>query len=225
MQRNVLFCRQSRFRALYKDKKRAKELCEATSGKIYPENAEVLLCNLEDSLFIRYNDMGVAVDKQLLVLCEHQSTINGNIPYRLLEYVVFTYGMWFVNRMLLYGEELVKIPTPKFYMLYNGEKELEEDTLNLSSALAVEGGQLELIVHIIDINYERGHEVLEKCPSLKGYAYLISKIRENKRARATRDAAIANAVRTCITEGILSDFLHEKNYKEVCDMLNFEYNI
>ena len=60
------------FRELYSDKQRAKELCEATTETIFPEDAEVLLCNLEDSLMRRYNDIGVAVARQLLVLCEHQ---------------------------------------------------------------------------------------------------------------------------------------------------------
>ena len=224
-QKSTAKFKDSLFRTLYSDERRAKELCEATSGMTFSEDAPVLLCNLDDSLLNRYNDMGVAVANQLLVLCEQQSTINPNMPFRLLEYVVFVYGAWFVDRSLLYGEELVKMPTPKFYVLYNGKDKLDETTLKLSSAFMIDGGELELVVHVIDINYGRNHEILEKSPSLKGYSYLIAKIREFRDTGFNRDAAIAGAVRACIEEGVLADFLTENNFEEVCDMLSFEYNI
>ena len=224
-QKSTAKFKDSLFRTLYSDEKRAKELCEATSGITFPEDSPVLLCNLEDSLLSRFNDMGVAVANQLLVLCEQQSTINPNMPFRLLEYVVFIYGAWFVDRSLLYGEELIKIPTPKFYVLYNGKDKLEETTLKLSSAFMMDGGELDLAVHVIDINYERNHEILEKSPSLKGYSYLIAKIRKFKEIGLTRDTAIADAVRECIKEGVLADFLTENNFEEVCGMLSYEYNI
>jgi len=126
---------------------------------------------------------------------------------------------------MLYGHELVKLPTPKFYVLYNGKDELKETVLRLSSAFEIEGGELELVVYVIDINYERGHAVLDKSPSLKGYSYLIAKIRDFRDSGLSRDEAIAKAVRACITEGVLADFLTDKNFKEVCDMLSFEYRI
>ena len=226
--KSTLKFKDSFFRTLYKDERRAKELGEATSGIIFPEDAPVQLCTLDDSVLNRYNDMGVAIANQLIVLHEQQSTINPNMPYRLLEYLLYTYGKWFMDKKMLYGEELVKIPMPKFYVLYNGEKELTETTLKLSSAFLMEDGggvDLELVVHVIDINYERNHEVLDKSPSLKGYSYLIAKIREFRKEGLSRDVAIAKAVRTCINEDILADFLNEHNYEEVCDMLDFEYKL
>jgi len=213
------------FRALYSDKKRAKELCEATSKTRFPDDAPVHLCNLEGSVMSRYNDMGVAIERQLLVLCEQQSTINPNMPYRFLDYVVRTYETWFLDKTLLYGETLVMLPTPKFFMLYNGTKPLKENVLKLSSAFAMGVGGLELEVSVIDINYERGHEILEKCSSLKGYSYLVHKIRKHRKAGNTRDVSIAKAVRTCMAEGILADFLNEHNFMEVCAMLHQEYKI
>jgi hypothetical protein len=217
----------SLFRVLYKDEQRAKELCEATSGLKFPEDAPIQLCTLEDSILNRYNDMGVAIGNKLLVLHEQQSSINPNMPYRLLEYLLYSYGKWFVDRKMLYGEELVEIPFPEFYVLYNGKKELKETTLKLSSAYKMKDRKvmLELEVDVIDINYERNHTVLEKSPTLKGYSYLIATIRKFIDAGDSRDVAVAKAVRKCISEGILADFLSENNFEEVCDMLDFEYNL
>jgi hypothetical protein len=224
LQKSTQKSKDSLFRTLFNDEARARELCEAASGQNFPEDEKVSLCNLEDSLFNRFNDIGVAIGEQILFLHEHQSTLPINIPYRYLEYIVFIYGTWFVDRKLLFGNILVKIPTPKFFVLYNGEKPLEKTVLKLSDAFEVKGGKLELEVHIIDINYERGHEALEKSPNLKGYAYLIHKIREFQKTGLSRDESIANAIRTCITEGILAEFLKNLNFEEVCNMLNFEYN-
>ena len=217
----------SLFRAIYRDEKRAKELCAATTGIVFSDNAQVKLCNLENTIAQRFNDIGVAIDGNLLFMCEHQSSINPNMPLRLLEYVFQVLFLWFVDRKMLYGEELVKIPLPQFYVLYNGKSKLAFDTLRLSDAFLLKGERtdLDLVVHVIDINYESKGEILEKCDSLNGYAYLIAKIREFKDNGASQDKAIANAVRICINEGILTDFLSKENYREVCDMLFYEYSL
>jgi len=216
----------SLFRALFKDEQRAKELCGAISGIEFPKDAHVQLCTLKDSILNRYNDIGVAIGNRLFVLHEENS-INPNIPYRLLESSLYSYGKWFVDRKMLYGEELVEIPFPEFYVLYNGKKKLEETTLKLSSAFKMKDRKvmIELEVDVIDINYERNHTVLEKSPTLKGYSYLIATIRKFIDAGDSRDVAVAKAVRKCISEGILADFLSENNFEEVCDMLDFEYNL
>jgi len=110
-------------------------------------------------------------------------------------------------------------------LLYNGTKPLKEKTLKLSAAFETEGGEnsLELVVHVIDINYTSDNEVLNKSESLKGYAYLIEQINSNERQGLTRDEAIQAAINHCIEADILAEFL-KKNYKEVADMLSIQYN-
>ena len=77
------------FRTLFHDKKRAIELCNDVAGTAYPEDTPVELCSLDSSssLLARYNDVAFAIGNQLIVMCEHQSSINPNMPLRFLPYI------------------------------------------------------------------------------------------------------------------------------------------
>jgi len=125
----------------------------------------------------------------------------------------------------IYKEQLFKIPTPKFYVLYNGEKELKQDVLRLSDAFMLSGGDftLELTVKVLNVNYDSGCDILDKSPSLKGYAYLIELIRQHQKAGLSRDKSIKPAIKQCIEENILADFLQE-HFEEVANMLAREYS-
>ena len=212
------------FRKLFGEKERAIELVNAVEGTSYPLDADAKICNLDDSLVWRYNDSAIAVEDKLLVFSEHQSSINPNMPLRLLAYATDVLYTWFVKVRETYKEQIFKIPTPKFYVLYNGEKELDQDVLRLSDAFELEADEfsLELTVKVINVNYEGGNEILEKSPSLKGYAYLVDLIRQNQRQGMSKDKAIRPAIQQCIEEGILADFLQE-HFEEVANMLAKEY--
>ena len=81
-----------------------------------------------------------------LLLYEHQSTKNPNIPLRNLFYVSDVYSA-LTREDFLYGGISVKIPEPKFVVFYNGVESMEErevlknkidmwiDLLNSSSAV------------------------------------------------------------------------------------------
>jgi len=69
------------FRKLLRDKGRAIEVCNALEGTNYPQNAKVEIIELENSLARRFNDSSIVIEDQLLVLTEHQSTINHNTKF------------------------------------------------------------------------------------------------------------------------------------------------
>jgi len=212
-------------KALFRDEKRAIELCNAVTGSNYSEDTNVQLCELDNSLVRRYNDLAFAIDKQLLFMIEHQSGISPNLPLRFLSYITDILYSWFVRVDELYGKKLYKIPAPKCYVLYNGTQALKEKTLKLSEAFYIndEKVSLELIVEIIDVNYSNGSEVLQKSKSLEGYSYLMDLIRRNLKEGLTRDKAISLAIDYCIKNEVLSEFLQE-NYSEVGKMINLQYN-
>ena len=214
------------FRTLFNNKKAAIELCNAILGTNYPENTEIKLCTISpDSLLSRYNDVAICIRSQLIVICEHQSTLNINVPLRILPYISDTIYTQIIDFDSLYGNKLIKIPTPKFYVLYNGKKKLKEDVLRLSDSFIVPSTEftLEITVKIIDINYANHNIVLEKSENLNGYAYLVFEIRKNLKKFASRDKAIKQAINTCIEKGILAEFL-KNNYEGVVKMLNYEYD-
>ena len=212
-------------RTLFRDKSRAIELCNAVAGTNYQLDANVVICDLDNSLLRRFNDVAFAVESQLLIFCEHQSTINPNMPLRLLHYTTDTLYSWFVDGESLYSGSLHKIPAPKFFVLYNGKDKLKEEVLKLSDAYVTQGESfsLELVVKVLDVNYGSGCEALAKSQSLNGYAYLIAQIESLRQQGTPRDAAIRDSIKKCVEEGVLVDFLKE-NFEEVANMLNLQYD-
>jgi len=217
--------RDTLLRKLFEEKTRTIELCNAVTGSNYTEDTEVILCDLDSSLTWRYNDLAFAIDDKLLFMIEHQSTISPNLPLRFLSYVSDVLSLFFVENNELYKNNLYKIPAPKLYVLYNGKNQPKEKYLKLSDAFHLNDGKtsLELTIEIIDVNYNSGHEVLEKSVSLQSYAYLIDQVNKQINQGIKRDKAISLTIDHCIEKGILAEFL-KTHYKEVSKMLNLQYD-
>ena len=117
------------------------------------------------------------------------------------------------------------IPTPKFYVLYNGEQGINDDVLKLSDAFILKDSEpmLELTAKIVDININSGEVALTRSSKLQGYSFLVEEIRKNQHSGMTRDKAIVAAIDTCIKLDVLTEFLTE-HYAEVSKMLNWEYD-
>jgi len=212
------------FRTLFGDSKNFLELYNAIADDHYPADTMVMPCPSND-LLAKYNDLAACIGNQLIVFFEHQSTGSKNLPLRLLSYASDIFYLHIVDRDKLYGSAQVKIPTPKFYVLYNGEQKLENNVLKLSDAFILSDPEpmLDLTAKIIDININSGELALSRSTTLKGYSYLIEEVRKNQLNGMTRDKAIVAAIDTCIDLDILTEFLTE-HYMEVSKMLNWEYD-
>jgi len=212
------------FRTLFSNSKNFLELYNAVTNENLPADTEITPYPTNE-LLAKFNDLAAGVGDQLVVFFEHQSTPSQNMPLRLLSYVADILHLHLVNKDKLYGNELVPMPTPRFYVLYNGEQKLETNELKLSDSFKLKDKDpaLELTAKIIDIKLETGAKVLKTSETLKSYSYLIEKIRQNMRDGMARDDAIVKAMKLCIEKDVLKDFLQE-NYAEVLKMLNWEYD-
>ncbi len=159
-----------------------------------------------------------------LMLYEHQSTVNPNMPLRHLIYV--SKVLQSITRNAdLYSSVLIKIPTPRFVIFYNGmQHQPEQKILKLSDAFEkeLETPELELIVTMYNINFGQNQELLNTCQTLKEYAQYVSKVREYAENMPFAEA-VETAVDDCIRNGILADFLL-KNRTEAIEMSIFEYD-
>ena len=212
------------FRTLFGDSKHFLELYNAVSNEHYPDDTPVKLCP-SNELVAKYNDLAACIGNQLIVFFEHQSTRSVNMPLRLLTYVTDMLNLHIIDKDMLYGGAQVKIPTPKFYVMYNGEQGFGTNELRLSDAFITADNKpsLELIAKVVDINPDSGAEALTRSATLHEYAHFINEIRSNLNLGMTRDKAILTAVELCIDKNILTDFLKE-NYLGVMKMLNWEYD-
>ena len=177
---------------------------------------------LENVLFQNMqNDISFLVKDRKIVLGEHQSTVNQNMPLRSLMYIGREYEK-IVDPDKRYARKLIKIPTPEFVTFYNGEEDLpEESVLRLSDAFIdkEEKSSLELCVRIININHPKGHVILKRCGILNEYSAFVEETRRFK----GDEASLEKAVKSCIKKGILEEYLKRKG-SEVVNMLMMEYD-
>ena len=197
-------------------------LYNALYGTSYRDPEIIRKIRLEDVIFKNFkNDIAFTVKDRRIILGEHQSTINYNMPLRNL--------MYFGREMEKavppedrYKKNRISIPTPEFLTFYIGKDEYPlEQTLRLSDAFCEksETPALELTTRVININYRKKHPLLKECRVLGEYSQFIEIAREQGHDKNR----LEKAVKTCISRSILKDYLERKS-SEVVNMLMVEYD-
>ncbi len=198
------------FRSLFNDEENLLELYSALSGKEYPKDTPVEIVTLDNVVFDDIkDDLAFIVEEKFIILTEHQSTLCPNIPVRMFSYLAREYEK-ITDKSAIFSTTLQPIPTPELYMFYNGKTEMPPEwTMKLSDAFAGECDIIsaEVIVKAINVNYDSGAELLEKCKTLNGYSLLIHKIRRYYDETHDLEYAVDRAIRECLAEGVLTEFL------------------
>ena len=188
---------------------------------------------LEQVLYMKYyNDIAMLIDGKIVILIEHQSTINQNMPFRFLEYIARIYEK-ITTKDEKFGRKLVKLPVPEFYVFYNGKDDYPtESVMKLSDAfmqlddelknqLENANYPLEISVKVININVDKENPILKRCEALKEYSEFIEQVRFNIENNVPEP--FTAAIKQAIKKGFLSDYLNRKS-TEVQNMLLAEYD-
>ena len=204
----------------------ALEVYNALNHSDYRDPGLVEVCSLERgiSLSVR-NDAAFILDMNLSVY-EHESTVCPNMPLRALIYATNILEQW-VKKQNIYGRKLVKIPTPRFAVFYNGvEEQPEQYQLKLSDAYAnrMEEPELELTCTVYNINSGKNRKLLSECPVLEQYMVFVRYVREGLEMYPEKDLAkaIDGAIDRCIEEGVLREFLIRRR-EEVTKVTQLDY--
>ena len=213
---------------LFSEDEKAKEnflsLYNALHGTKLTATAQLKNVRLDQVLYMTfYNDVSYLIDNKIIVLVEHQSTINPNMPLRCLEYISRLYETLFESKEK-YSCKLLNIPTPEFYVFYNGDETYPSDkTLKLSDAFIEKTVKpnLELTVKIININQQNHHPLLKNCKTMYEYTIFVETVRRWKKTDPQN--GFQKAIEECIANDILRDYLKRKT-KEVLNMLLAEYD-
>ena len=96
--------------------------------------------------------------------------------------------------------------------------------MRLSEAFEGESDSLELIVTAFNINYGLPQPLLKHCQYLFNYSTLVGKVKEGIRLGLSSRDAISRAVKFCLDNGIMGDYL-VKHAEEVFNMLALEWNL
>ncbi|MDR2135484.1 MAG: hypothetical protein LBO76_02600, partial [Treponema sp.] len=191
----------------------------------------VVIDTLEGVLYKNMlNDISFEIGDKIVVILEHQSTVNPNLPLRVLMYIARVYEKITSTRNV-YGSKLLRIPRPEFIVLYNGTAPYPDKAeLKLSDSFegplaGAEGlPRLDLAVTVYNINYGRNEWIGRRCGRLGAYSRFIWKVRELEAAEGDLGRAMAGAVKWCIENGVLRDFL-ETHGTEVANMLMAEWKL
>ena len=218
--------RDSVFRSYFNDPVRLLSLCNAVLDTKYTNPDELNINTLEGIFFDKQkNDISCTIDNHFLVLVEHQTTVNENMPFRCLSYVAELLNNLVKNKNKLYNKGLIKFPKPKFFVLYDGDKrEPLQKKMRLSDAFDGDSDSLQLVVSAFNINFGLSQPLLQKCPYLSDYSTLVGKVKEGIRLGLSRRDAISRAVKFCLEHGIMGNYLIEHS-EEVFNMLALEWNM
>jgi hypothetical protein len=222
------------FSLLFSEPDILRELYGALKGLTLPPDIPVVVNTLEGVLFRNMlNDVSFEIGDKEVIVIEHQSSVNPNMPLRILMYVARLYEKMTADRKA-FGKKQVKMPRPEFIVLYNGvEPYPDEDILRLSDAFADASSlgigkdippDLELVVKVYNIHKGHNEGRLRQSQTLGGYSEFIEKVRELERPEEGLTEAIRKAIKWCINQNILKDFL-ERNGSEVINMLFNEFDM
>ena len=209
------------FRDYFNNEERLLSLCNALLGT----DAVALKINtLEGTFFDRQkNDISCVVENNFLVLVEHQSTINENMPFRCLSYVAELMNNLIEDKDKLYHKALIRFPAPRFYVFYDGDaKEPLQREMRLSDAFDGDNCALELVVTSLNINHGLEQPLLAKCQYLRDYSTLVGTVKEGIALGLSRHDAISRAVKYCLDNGLMKGYL-EFNSQEVLNMLALQW--
>ena len=122
------------FRMIFREKENLLSLYNALNKTSYTDVGNLEITTLENAVYMNYkNDISFVFDFELL-LYEHQSAYNPNMPLR---------DLFYVSRVLqsrvkdenLYSKKLIRIPAPQFVVFYNGtDFQPEQQVLRLAEA-------------------------------------------------------------------------------------------
>ena len=180
---------------------------ECSQKKISPDEIERF--DLSSDVFNRplINDVTfITKDNKLLILAEHQSTLNPNMAIRLLQYYMELLKLWLdMNEEDLSKNMTVKIPEPELYVAYNGKLPYKEEYLTFQNDF------LKITAKCVDINFDK---LKDKGTDsrLAGYAFLIDRIEISRAKGMTREEALAEAVKECKETGYLKEYIERSDF-------------
>jgi len=231
----------SLFRSIFDNEKSALALYNAVHGtSLDARDTEVVMNTLSETLWTpRKNDLSFLINRGLVVIAEHQSTINENMPYRMLQYVCRLFENGLENKKAVYRKALVRHARPRFIVLLNSAAAFpDHKKMRLSESFeqvaGFDGVALELEIDVYNVNEGRNSSILEACAELKGYAFFVSRVGAHEKELAAQGdgsggaertvKAIRLAIEDCKNANLLREFWENMSQEEL-NMLTNEWNM
>ena len=202
------------------------ELFNALNDTHFEDSTDVKINTLEGSFYSNLkNDISFIMDNLIIVLIEHQTTINPNMPLRFLSYLDELYRRIVSSESAkIYGSELIKVPSPEFYVFYDGDDtSFDQQLLRLSDAFLSDSENLELIVHVYNLADGKSKNLKNKCQALLEYSIFSNRYKFYRKQNLSIDEAVHKSVHYCLEHDVMTEYL-KNHQEEVINMFGFEWN-
>lgn len=196
------------------NRQNALSLYNAINNTNYTNEEDLEILVLRDTVYIGIKNDASFLFNHEMNLYEHQSKYCPNMPLRGLGYFADLYKMFLggedASAIRMYDTRQLRIPTPKYYVFYNGVSEMSErEDVCLSDAY--EGsGDVEVVAHMINVNKGHNESLMQHCKPMADYSEFIFRVRESVGRGSSKEEAVAQAVNECIRDGILADLLRKE---------------
>ncbi len=217
------------FRYIFEnDRKALLQLYNALNHTDYRDPGELTIMTVESVIYLSMkNDLAFTV-AGCLNLYEQQSSFNPNMPVRFLIYLAEEYQRIIESSGLekLYGSKLIKLPTPKCAVFYNGTRdEPEERELLLSEAYEQpdRNPSVELRVWVLNINYGCNEDLMKKCHKLWEYSFFVNLFNDGIKNGLGVKASAEQAIEKSLKRDVLTEIL-TRSRMEVIGMLLSEFD-
>ncbi len=212
-------------RSVFRKKEDYLSLYNALNETAYTDASLLEITTLENAVYMSVqNDISFVFLSELYMI-EHQSTVNPNMPLRNLIYIANVLSKITANEDI-YGSRKLALPTPRFVVLYNGNRQIPEKmTLKLSDAYdkKMDKPELELVTTVLNVNEGYNEKLKNTCRLLREYMILITKIREKQKQMDLQQATYL-AIEECIREDVLKEFL-TRHRAEVIAMVLYDFDM
>ena len=196
----------------------------AVNGSQHSNPDDIQFNTVEDAVYVGMkNDVSFIICNEMS-LWEHQSSFNPNMPMRFFIYSCKLYEKYTeTSDYFKYSSRLQPLPKPNCLCFYNGtEEQPERLEMKLSEAFGGEA-DIEVKVHMLNINYGKNRELMENCQPLREYAWLVDGVREHQRVLQDLEAAVDAAINEMPDSFAIKKFLIS-NQAEVKGMFLSAYD-
>lgn len=205
-----------------KNKEWALSIYNALNGSEYTDTSSITLRSVSDAVYIGMkNDVSFLVSTAINLY--DNKSYNPNIPMRFFLYQGELYSKCIEYVYNLESSSLQMFPAPRCICFYNGDEEKDDRSeLRLSSSFE-EKSDIEVAVTMININYGRNKELLDRCQPLKEYSWLLDRINMNLKEMWEPEDAVDAVLEEMPENFVIRSFLMANN-AEVKRMCITEYN-
>ena len=185
------------------------DLYKACSGKtISPQDITPFSLNAEHIRRPLTNDVScLTKDNQLIIIVEHQSTPNPNMPQRELLYYASLLHNWLTqNDINLSQMGKINVPLPEFYVAYNGKRSYNQATMAFGNEF------IHIKVKLLEMKQEKLHDH-SKDNALTGYVFLYDQFHAKIAEGLSREEAFVYATDKCLEEGYLKNIVNKEAFR------------